>query len=38
LLTKENVDVLIESIKDFNAELKTLSHIHLTTLNIKKSN
>tara|TARA_R110000868_G_scaffold196650_1_gene442622 strand:- start:1577 stop:1882 length:306 start_codon:yes stop_codon:yes gene_type:complete len=35
---KENVDVLFESIKDFNAQLKTLSHIHVASLNIEKSN
>ena len=35
---KENVDVLFESVNEFNAKQETLSKIHLAVLNIEKSN
>lgn len=35
---KEKVDLLFESINDFNAKQKTLSHIHIAVVNIEKSN
>lgn len=35
---KENVDMLFESINEFNAKQKTLSHIHVAVLAIEKSN
>ena len=35
---KDNVDLLFESINDFNAKQKTLSHIHIAVVNIEKSN
>ena len=37
-IKKENVDLLFESINDFNAKQKTLSHIHIAVVNIEKSN
>jgi hypothetical protein len=35
---KENVDLLFESINDFNAKQKTVSHIHIALVNIERSN
>ena len=35
---KEKVDLLFETINDFNAKQKTLSHIHIAVVNIEKSN
>ena len=35
---KDNVDLLFESINDFNAKQKTLSHIHIAVVNIEKPN
>ena len=37
-IEKEKVDLLFESINDFNAKQKTLSHIHIAVVNIEKSN
>lgn len=35
---KEKVDLLFESINEFNAKQKTHSHIHIAVVNIEKSN
>ena len=35
---RENVDMLFESINDFNAKQETLSNIHVAVLAIEKSN
>ncbi|CAM3655569.1 hypothetical protein FLGE108171_08635 [Flavobacterium gelidilacus] len=35
---KENVDMLFDSINEFNAKQETLSHIHVAVLAIEKSN
>jgi nitrogen regulatory protein PII len=35
---KENVDIVCNSVKEFNSKQETLSHIHVVTLNIEKSN
>jgi nitrogen regulatory protein PII len=35
---KENVDLLFETINEFNAKQETLSHIHVAVLAIEKSN
>jgi hypothetical protein len=37
-LKKENIDILFESINEFNAKQETLSHIHVAVLAIEKSN
>lgn len=34
----ETVDVLFDTINDFNNKQKTLSHIHVAVMNIEKSN
>ena len=35
---KEHVDTLFELVENFNSHQKTLSHIHVSVLNIEKSN
>lgn len=35
---KENVDLLFESVNEFNAKQKSRSHIHIAVVNIEKSN
>jgi nitrogen regulatory protein PII len=35
---KENVEMVCESVKQFNSRQETLSHIHTAVLNIEKSN
>lgn len=35
---KENVDIVCDSVKEFNAKQETLSHIHIAVLNIEKTN
>lgn len=35
---KENVDLLFDLIDKFNKEQKTLSHIHVASLNIERTN
>ena len=35
---KENVDMLFESVNQFNAKQETLSQIHIAVLNFEKSN
>jgi nitrogen regulatory protein PII len=35
---KENVDMLFESVNQFNAKQETLSQIHIAVLNVEKSN
>lgn len=37
-VNKENVDLLFDLVKDFNAKQKSLSNIHVASLNIEKSN
>jgi len=34
----ETVDILFDTINDFNNKQKTLSHIHVAVMNIEKSN
>lgn len=38
IVAKENVDVVCNSVKEFNAKQETLSHIHIAVLNIEKTN
>jgi nitrogen regulatory protein PII len=37
-VAKENVNIVCESVKEFNAKQETLSHIHIAILNIEKTN
>ena len=37
-VAKENVDKLFELVNEFNKEQKTLSHIHVASLNVEKQN
>lgn len=37
-MTKENVDIVCDSVKDFNAKQETISYIHIAVLNIEKTN
>lgn len=37
-VTKENVGLVCDLVKEFNAKQETLSHIHIAVLNIEKTN